>query len=160
MQRVLTTYGRMLASSCTRQRLSVPSRSQTPAAAVARQYGTRLLMLPCQHRQIAREGSWLAARSMPEDLDSLLITRRALSGLEGTPRRQDSADTSSSARSVSSESSSSIGSDSESVAQSSVDEEEVKEHKRAAVQQAYLNGSLGFGFSAGGLVFPYYGEGE
>jgi hypothetical protein len=36
--------------------------------------------------------------------------------------------------------------------------EDLKAHKRAAVQQAYLNGTLGFGFSAGGLVFPYYGE--
>jgi hypothetical protein len=117
-------------------------------------------MLPCQHKQIARQNSWLAARSMPEDLDSLLITRRALSGLEGPPRRQDSADTSSSVGSESPlESSNSVGSDSESVAQSSIDEQEVQEHKRAAVQQAYLNGSLGFGFSAGGLVFPYYGEG-
>jgi hypothetical protein len=36
--------------------------------------------------------------------------------------------------------------------------EYIKAHKRAAVQQAYLNDTLGFGFSAGGLVFPYYGE--
>ncbi|WIA18834.1 hypothetical protein OEZ85_003513 [Tetradesmus obliquus] len=34
--------------------------------------------------------------------------------------------------------------------------DDIKAHKRAAVQQAYLNGTLGFGFSAGGLVFPYY----
>jgi hypothetical protein len=34
---------------------------------------------------------------------------------------------------------------------------DVLAHKRAAVQQAFLKGRLGFSFSAGGLMFPYYG---
>jgi hypothetical protein len=79
---------------------------------------------------------------MPEDLDAFLISRRALSSLDApqTPQQTTS-------------SSSSAGSE----AESSVDWEDVQGHKRAAVQQAFINNSLAFGFSAGGLVFPYYG---
>lgn len=36
--------------------------------------------------------------------------------------------------------------------------EELLQEKYAAVRSAYHNGKLGFGFSAGGLLFPYYGE--
>jgi hypothetical protein len=100
---------------------------------------------------------------MPEDLDSLLITRRALSSLDGPLRpQQDQSSldsTSSSTTEGSSPSSISRSSSEGSISESSVDWEDVQAHKRAAVQQAFINNSLGFGFSAGGLVFPYYGEG-
>jgi len=98
----------------------------------------------------------------------MLITRRALSSLEPTQqlqhkKHQDSSNSSTTSDTFAPEDSSSI-SDSSSIessaseAESSIDWEDVQAHKRAAVQQAFLNDSLGFGFSAGGLVFPYYGE--
>jgi hypothetical protein len=34
---------------------------------------------------------------------------------------------------------------------------EALENKHRAVVEAYKNGKLAFGFSAGGLLFPYYG---
>ena len=36
--------------------------------------------------------------------------------------------------------------------------EEAIENRHRAIVQAYKNGKLGFGFSAGGLLFPYYGK--
>lgn len=97
----------------------------------------------------------------------MLITRRALSSLEPKQQLQHkkhkgSSNSSTTSDTFAPEDSSSISSDSSSLeaseAELSIDWEDVQAHKRAAVQQAFLNDSLGFGFSAGGLVFPYYGK--
>lgn len=158
---MLTSYGRMLASKAPGSRFLQSHVSSAAPVAFARPYGTRLL-ISRQQQLLPHQRSWLAARSMPEDLDSMLITRRALSGLEAPKRSQHQSNDSisSSASSISAseasvpDSSSSVGSE----AESSIDWEDVQAHKRAAVQQAFINNSLAFGFSAGGLVFPYYGE--
>lgn len=164
MHRVLTSYGRMLASKAPGSRFLQSHASSASPAAFARPYGTRLL-ISRQQQLLPQQRSWQAVHSMPEDLDSMLITRRALSGLEAPKRSQHQrADpVSSSASSISASEasvpdSSSDGSSVMSETESSIDWEDVQAHKRAAVQQAFINNSLAFGFSAGGLVFPYYGK--
>lgn len=155
----------MLASRTPQSSLLAQKFTPVAHSALVRPYGTRLLITPTQQQQLRQQRSLLAARSMPEDLDSMLITRRALSGLEAPEasqhKRSDSTistGSSISASEVSASDSSSISGSSASSTLSSVDWEDVQAHKRAAVQQAYINNSLAFGFSAGGLVFPYYGE--
>jgi hypothetical protein len=162
MHRVLTSHGRMLASKTSSSRLLQHHCKSSAHTAFARPYGTRLL-IPSQQQQHAVQRSMRAVGAMPEDLESLLIIRRGLSGLDGPLRPlQDQSSTNSNSSSTSEGSSPSRISRSSSegsISESSVDWEDVQAHKRAAVQQAFINNSLGFGFSAGGLVFPYYGEG-
>eukprot|EP00775_Hariotina_reticulata_P004212 gene4212-4461_t len=94
-------------------------------------------------------GKTILNYSIPDDdFDSALISRRAFSSLE-----QPSSHPLPRADSASSSSTGSISEDSET---GGLSVEEVLEHKKAAIQQAFLNDSLGFGFSAGGLIFPYY----
>lgn len=103
----------------------------------------------------------VAASMLPDDFDAMLINRRSLSSVRQTPRSHPlpSDSSSSSSSPASSMDASDAGSSSESSSGlSGMTIDDIKAHKRAAVQQAYLNGTLGFGFSAGGLVFPYYGE--
>jgi hypothetical protein len=100
---------------------------------------------------------------LPDDFDAMLINRRSLSSMQQPPKSHPLPSVSSSSSSSSSPASSIDASDSGSSSNissglSGMTLEDLKAHKRAAVQQAYLNGTLGFGFSAGGLVFPYYGE--
>ncbi|KAF6257104.1 acyl transferase/acyl hydrolase/lysophospholipase [Scenedesmus sp. NREL 46B-D3] len=102
----------------------------------------------------------IAAGMLPDDFDAMLINRRSLSSVQKPPRSPSLpsvSNTSSSSSAASSMDASDSGSSSESSSGlSGMTLEDLKAHKRAAVQQAYLNGTLGFGFSAGGLVFPYY----
>jgi hypothetical protein len=115
------------------------------------------------------------ARAMPEhDLDAQLIARQAITSLSrfqqqaagpGTANPPGPHSTSSGTEAPSGAASDApderaapAPDSSSSAATGGLSWEEVQEHKRAAVQQAFLNDSLGFGFSAGGLVFPYYGE--
>uniref|UniRef100_A0A383W6G1 Patatin n=1 Tax=Tetradesmus obliquus TaxID=3088 RepID=A0A383W6G1_TETOB len=94
---------------------------------------------------------------LPDDFDAMLINRRSLSSVRQTPRSHPLPSDSSSSSPASSMDASDAGSSSESSSGlSGMTIDDIKAHKRAAVQQAYLNGTLGFGFSAGGLVFPYY----
>lgn len=92
--------------------------------------------------------------SFQDDLDASLISRRAIGSLD-KPKSYP-VDSSSPSAQSSIDGSGTASSGSETVDGLTVDE--IKAHKKAAVQQAFLNGTLGFGFSAGGLVFPYYGE--
>lgn len=85
-----------------------------------------------------------------DDFDAYLISRRTISSLQ-TPKRNPVVSSNSSTQS------SIDASETTSSAAGSIDIDDIQAHKKAAVQQAFLNGTLGFGFSAGGLVFPYYG---
>jgi len=133
----------------------------SPAIACRHASNRTCAMMPCPinlsqlrhmgHQQLSRSHHSTALRSRAitaysipnDDFDSTLISRRALSSLEQPnsyplPRAESA-------------SSSSVGSTSE-VSDSEtggLSLEEVLEHKKAAIQQAFLNDSLGFGFSAG-----------
>jgi hypothetical protein len=96
-----------------------------------------------------------------EDLDASLITRRGIASLERLQQQQHAASlegrTADSATNPTSSGDGSVSDSSNSSSSSSMERDEsglswaeVQEHKRAAVQQAFLNDSLGFGFSAGG----------
>jgi hypothetical protein len=99
---------------------------------------------------------------LPDDFDAMLINRRSLSSVQQPPRSHPlpsgSSSSSSGSPASSMDASDSASSSESSSGLSGMTVDDIKAHKRAAVQQAYLNGTLGFGFSAGGLVFPYYGE--
>lgn len=92
--------------------------------------------------------------SFQDDLDASLISRRAISSLQKPKSYPVESSSSSTQSSIDDSDTASSGSGS----LEGLTVDEIQAHKKAAVQQAFLNGTLGFGFSAGGLVFPYYGK--
>eukprot|EP00882_Tetradesmus_deserticola_P013544 GHRQ01014380.1.p1 GENE.GHRQ01014380.1~~GHRQ01014380.1.p1 ORF type:complete len:384 (+),score=86.76 GHRQ01014380.1:169-1152(+) len=99
----------------------------------------------------------IAAGMLPDDFDSMVIARRFLNSVQLPGSRSLSSGSSSSSSPASSTDEFDSGSSTDSSSGlAGMTVEDLKAHKRAAVQQAFLNGTLGFGFSAGGLVFPYY----
>eukprot|EP00879_Flechtneria_rotunda_P000290 GHRR01000380.1.p1 GENE.GHRR01000380.1~~GHRR01000380.1.p1 ORF type:complete len:616 (+),score=201.49 GHRR01000380.1:254-2101(+) len=135
----------------------------TPTPPWARSYAVFRFTVQQQHslgimRMRGSRTLPIVTYSMPDDLDTLLISSRGVSNLDQAKQSPLAGlDTSSNTRvsddaaSVSSDASSGV-----SDIPPGLTVEDVIAHKRAAVQQAFLNNSLGFGFSAGGLLFPYY----
>ncbi|KAF8064606.1 HEBP2 [Scenedesmus sp. PABB004] len=155
---LLATAGAMRVSTALPHALASPTRrcgAAWPGAArgLASLAPTPLLFAP---RPLPRRAV-AAAGLPPDDLDFQLIAR-PLSSLQAPKShplvREPSAGSSSSAGAADSSAGSSVDGGASSSGGDA--EGEVLAHKRAAVQQAFINGSLGFAFSAGGLVFPYY----